>query len=84
MSSRKFYRIQKGKKTSIIVEAKKDIYKNLTVYAAVNQILRKNKINAPKLINTFSTSFIEISDLGEKSFLEFIKKKEINLITIKK
>ena len=75
-SSRKFYRIQKGKKTSIIVEAKKDIYKNLTVYAAVNQILRKNKINAPKLINTFSThSFIEISDLGEKSFLEFIKKK---------
>ena len=26
-SSRKFYRIQKGKKTSIIVEAKKDITK---------------------------------------------------------
>ena len=45
---------------------------------AVNQILRKNKINAPKLINTFlpTNSFIEISDLGEKSFLEFIKKKK--------
>ena len=74
----------KRKKTSIIVEAEKDTYKNLTVYAAVNEILRKNKINAPKLINTFlNNSFIEISDLGEKSFLEFIKKK-INLFYIKK
>tara|TARA_B100001989_G_scaffold251951_1_gene232506 strand:+ start:3049 stop:4011 length:963 start_codon:yes stop_codon:yes gene_type:complete len=84
-SSRKFYRIQKGKETSIIVEAEKDTYKNLIVYAAVNEILRKNKINAPKLINTFlNNSFIEISDLGKNSFLEFIKKKKNKFYYYKK
>ena len=41
-SFREFYRIQKGSKSSIIVLAKKDKFKNLVVYSAVNKILNKN------------------------------------------
>ena len=43
-SFREFYRIQKNTKSSIIVLAKKNKYKNLLVYSAVNEILKKNKV----------------------------------------
>ena len=46
-SFRKFYRNKKN----IIVFSKKDIRKNLLIYDAINKILVKNKIKAPKLIN---------------------------------
>ena len=76
-SLREFYRVQKNKKSSIIVVAKKNKKKNLFIYCAVNEILNKNKILAPKLINNFShKNIIEISDLGKTSFLDFIKKKK--------
>ena len=76
-SFREFYRVEKNMKSSIIVFANKDKYKNLFVYSAVNQILNKNKIIAPKLINNFiKDNIIEISDLGKISFFEFIKKKK--------
>ena len=88
-SFREFYRIQKNTKTSILVKANKDKFRNLIVYAAINQILNKNKIKAPKLINEyFKSSMMEIEDLGSVSFLEFIKKKKnkfkfyINLIDL--
>ena len=48
-SFREFYRLRKGNKTSIIVQASKEKFKNLIVYAVINNILQKNKINAPKL-----------------------------------
>ena len=48
-SFREFYRLKKNNKTSIIVSAKKEKFKNLAVYAVVNSILIMNKINAPKL-----------------------------------
>ena len=38
-SFREFYRVKKNKKTSIIVLAKKEQYKNLIVYSVVNKIL---------------------------------------------
>ena len=48
-SFREFYR-KKGKNTnSIIVLAKKEKFKNLIIYEAINRILNKNKILAPKL-----------------------------------
>ena len=75
-SFREFYRIKKGNKTSIIVKANKEKFKNLITYAIINKILRKNKINAPKLIsNHYQNNIIEISDLGRKSFYGIILKK---------
>ena len=73
--------MKKGGKTSIIVKANKDKFKNLITYSIINNILKKNKINAPKLIsNHFQHDMIEISDLGEQSFHDKILKKKINLI----
>ena len=78
-SFREFYRLKKGNRTSIIVKANKEKFKNLISYAIINQILKKNKINAPKLIsNHYQHNMIEISDLGEKSFYNLIVKKKIN------
>ena len=79
-SFREFYRLKKGQKTSIIVEAKKEKFKNLITYSVVNDILTKHKINAPKLIqNYYEDNIIEITDLGKKSFYDFIIKKKNKL-----
>ena len=48
-SIRKFYRKKNNHNTSIIVFAKKEKFKNLLVYDAINKVLNKNKILAPKL-----------------------------------
>ena len=80
-SFREFYRLKKDKKTSIIVFTKKDKYKNLIVYSVINNILNSNKIHAPRLINNYYiNNMIEISDLGDKSFYNFIisKKNKLN------
>ena len=80
-SFREFYRLKKNNKTSIIVSAKKEKYKNLIVYSVVNKILNSNKITAPKLIsNHYKNNMIEISDFGDKSFYDFIllKKNKLN------
>ena len=83
-SFREFYRLQKGKNTSIIIQAKKEKFKNLITYIVVNKILAKYKINAPKLItNHYEHDIIEITDLGQKSFYNTIIKKKINLKTTK-
>ena len=84
-SFRDFYRIQKNNNSSIIVLAKKNPYKNLVVYCAVNKILNSNKVLAPKLINTFKqNNIIEISDLGRVSFIEYIKSKKNKIKPYKK
>ena len=76
-SYREYYRLEKNKKTSIIVFARQEKYKNLIVYSAVNKILNKNNILAPRLLNFFvKENIIEITDLGEVSFLNFIKDKK--------
>jgi len=83
-SFREFYRLKKNNKTSIIVSAKKDKYKNLIVYSVVNNILNSNKIHAPRLIsNYYEKNMIEISDLGDKSFYDFIILKKNKLIEYK-
>ncbi len=76
-SFREFYRLQKGKKTSIIIQANKEKFKNLIIYIVVNKILAKYKIYAPKLIsNHYEHNIIEITDLGQKSFYNSIIKKK--------
>ena len=79
-SFREFYRLQKGKKTSVIVQAKKEKFKNLITYSVVNKILTKHKIYAPKLIqNYYKDNIIEITDLGKKSFYDLVIKKKNKL-----
>ena len=68
-SFREFYRLKKGKKSSVIVRSNKEKFKNLITYIVVNNILKKHNIKAPKLIsNHYENDIIEISDLGEKIF----------------
>ena len=72
-SFRTFYR---GKK-SVLVFSKKDKQKNLLIYDAINKILIKNKIPAPKLINEkYKKNYIEIQDLGNIQILKLIKKSK--------
>ena len=73
-SFRSFFRIKKKNLSSIIVYAKKDKRLNLLIYDAINKILIKNNILAPKLINeNYSKNFIEIEDFGNKTILKFLK-----------
>jgi aminoglycoside/choline kinase family phosphotransferase len=75
-SFREFYKIEKNFKSTILVKANKDKYRNLIIYAAVNELLIKNKIKAPRLVQEyFENNMMEIENLGEHSFLEYIKKK---------
>ena len=76
-SFREFYKIKKNFKSTILVKANKDKFRNLIIYAAVNELLIKNKINAPKLIQEyFSSNMMEIENLGDCSFLEYVKNKK--------
>ena len=76
-SFRKFYRNKKNR--SIIIYAKKEKIKNLLIYDAVNKILIKNKILAPKLISQkYKKNYIEIEDLGTKTIFQILKKKKFN------
>ena len=76
-SFREFYRVKKNNKTSIIVFARKEQYKNLIVYSLVNKILNSHNILSPKLLkNYYKDNMIEITDLGDKSFYYYIKNKK--------
>ena len=76
-SFRDFYRLKKNNKTSIIVFARKEQYKNLIVYSVVNKILNSHNIPSPKLLKSYyKNNMIEITDLGNKSFYDYIKDKK--------
>ena len=76
-SSRIFYRLISNKKNQIIVFAKKEKYKNLIAYTAVNKFLRANKISAPKLYtHNFSKGVISIQDFGDSTFYKILLKKK--------
>ena len=58
-SFREFYRIKKKKKTSIIVFATKEKFRNLIVYCVVNKILNDYNILSPRLIkNSYKVNFL--------------------------
>ena len=82
-SFRLFYRKIKNKKTSIIVYAKKEKKKNLLVYDAINRVLVKNKIIAPRLLShNLKKNFIEIEDFGDQTIYKLLKKKDGNQVKI--
>ena len=80
-SFRSFYRSNK----SVIVYSKKDPKINLLIYDAINQLLLKNKINAPKLLKeNYDKNYIEIEDLGDETILSTLKRKKAKIEIYKK
>ena len=78
-SFRSFFRKKVNGKSSIVVYAKKEKFKNLLVYDAINKILNKNKILAPKLYTQrYNKNFIEIEDFGNETVFKILKKKNKN------
>tara|TARA_Y200000002_G_C22652085_1_gene651826 strand:+ start:172 stop:1107 length:936 start_codon:yes stop_codon:yes gene_type:complete len=80
-SFRFFYRSN----NSVIVYSKKEKKINLLIYDAINRLLLKNKINAPKLLKeNYDKNHIEIEDLGDKTVLKTLKKKRDKIEIYKK
>ena len=76
-SFRTFYRLVLNKTSKIVVLAKKEKYKNLVAYSAVNRFLRNNKILTPKLYrHDYPKGIIVIEDFGDLSFYKIIFKKK--------
>ena len=75
-SFRSFYRKESKNFSSIIVLAKKEKFKNLVVYDAINKILIKNNILAPCLYNEYyNQDHIEIQDFGNDTIFKLLRKK---------
>ena len=84
-SFREFFRLYKGKKTTIIVIAKKERFRNLVIYSAINKFLRNKGIYTPKLISkNFNENFIEIEDFGNKTLFDYLKQSKNKLKIYKK
>ena len=78
-SFRKFYRKKNKNNSSVVVVSKKEKIKNLLVYDAINKILIKNKILAPKLYQeNYNKNFIEIEDFGNDTIFKILNKKKRN------
>ena len=78
-SFRKFYRKKNKGNSSIVVISKKEKIKNLLIYDAINKILIKNEILAPKLYKeNYKKNFIEIEDFGDDTIFKILNKKKIN------
>ena len=79
-SFRTFYRKIKNHSSSIIVKANREKKQNLVIYDAINRILIKNKILAPRLLSEkYNKNFIEIQDFGTNTIFNLLRKKIINL-----
>ena len=78
-STRKFFRKRNNKNSSVLVFAKKEKFRNLIVYDAINKIFIKNKILAPKLYKeNYNKHFIEIQDFGNQTIFKLLSKKDSN------
>ena len=76
-SFRKYYRkfIREKKLTTIIVTSKKEKYKNLLVYSAINQFLLRQNIKTPRtLFKNYKKGYIEIEDFGNTTVYKLLKK----------
>jgi len=74
-SFRKFYRYKKN----IIITSWRDEKKNLLIYDAINKILIKNKIKAPKLISqNYKSKYIQVEDFGNYTVYKKLKKNNKN------
>jgi len=82
-SFRSFYRKKSKKKNSIIVYARKEKEKNLLIYDAINNLLIKNNILAPKLYSeNYKENYIEIEDFGDLTIFKLLKKKINNQLSL--
>ena len=60
-SFRSFYRKKNFSQTSVVVFCKKQKKSNLVIYEAINNLLIKNNLLAPKMIsNKYYKNYIEI------------------------
>ena len=76
-SFRSFYRKKNKKQTSILVFCKKQKISNLVNYEAINNLLIKKKLLAPKIIqNNYHKNYIEIQDFGNQTVLQLLKKNK--------
>ena len=76
-SFRNFFRKKEDQFSSIIVYAKKEKFKNLLVYDAINKILNNQKILAPRLYSeNYLENYIEIQDFGNQTIFDVLKKKK--------
>ena len=84
-SFRKFYRKISKDYTSVIVFSKKDKFKNLLVYDAINKVLKRNKILAPDLYHeSYNKDYIEIQDFGNDTLYKILNKKKNKFYYLKK
>ena len=84
-SFRSFYRKKINNINSIIVCSKKEKEKNLLIYDAINNLLIKNKILAPKLYKeNYRENYIEIEDFGNDTIFNLLKKKGSNKVILYK
>ena len=84
-SYRSFYRKEGNKRNSIIIYATKEKEKNLLIYDAINSLLIKNKILAPKLYQEYyKKNFIEVEDFGDDTVFKLLKKNGSNRINLYK
>ena len=84
-SFRRFFRKKEKKKTSIIVYVKREKKKNLLIYDAINKILNKNGIKAPRILsNNYNRNYIEIEDFGKISIYSILKTKKNQFQVFKK
>ena len=78
-SFRSFFRKKENGNSTIVVYAKKEKFKNLLVYDAINKIFQKNKILAPKLYSQkYNKNLMEIEDFGDQTIFKILKKKSSN------
>ena len=76
-SFRSFYRKKNYKHSSIIVYCKKQKKSNLLIYEAINNLLIKNNLPAPKMINnSYDENHIEIEDFGDLTVFQLLRKKK--------
>ena len=84
-SFREFFRLKKGNKTSIIVTARKERFRNLIAYSAINKFLRGKGIHTPKTISQhYSEGIMEIEDFGDNTLLHSVRKSKNILPLYKK
>ena len=76
-SFREFFRLKKGNKTSIIVTARKERFRNLIAYSAINKFLRGKGIHTPKTISQhYSEGIMEIEDFGDNTLFHSVRKSK--------
>ena len=78
-SFRSFYRKKNFNYSSVLVYSKKQKKSNLLIYDAINNLLTKKNLLAPKLINhNYYKNYIELEDFGNLTIFQMFKKKNIN------